>query len=406
MPLDTSEIRKDFPILAQKVQGKKLVYLDNAASAQKPLSVINTEADFYKHDYANIHRSAHELSRRATSTYENARKIIGEFFGKREGDTVVLTRGATESLNIVAHSWGQKFLKPGDEIILSAMEHHADIVPWQICAQKTGAVIKVAQINADGSLNMDSLKNLIDERTKIISICHASNVLGTVNDIAEISKLARAANAMFCIDAAQSAPHFLNDMRNVDCDFLSVSAHKCFGPTGSGALIAKTEILNTMQPWMGGGDMIEHVSWNGTTFRNAPERFEAGTPNIAGAIAFAEALKYLSLLDKPEVKVHEDALLKRATEGLLQIKGLKIFGTAANKLPIISFTVENIHPNDISTMLDLAGIAVRTGHHCAEPLAEYLGIKGSTRASFAFYNTLEEMDYFVKTMQSVVKMFA
>lgn len=406
MAFDVNEIRKDFPILSQTLEGGRLVYLDNAASAQKPLCVIEAESEFYRNGYSNIHRSAHELSRRATTAYENARKTVGEFFGKTEKETVVFTRGATESLNIAAYSWGQAFLKEGNEILLSAMEHHANIVPWQMCALKTGAKIRTARINPDGSLDMDSLRSLVGPRTKIISVCHASNVLGTVNDIAEISKTARSAGALFCVDAAQSAPHFLDDLSKVDCDFLAISAHKCFGPTGAGALIAKTEILNSMQPWMGGGDMIENVSWDGTTFRNAPERFEAGTPNTAGAVGFAAALKYMGGIDRRAAEAHEKALLRRATEGLSEIPGLRILGNAPDKLPVISFAVENVHPNDISTMLDVAGIAVRSGHHCAEPLTCDLGLRGSTRASFAFYNTMEEADYFVAKMRSIVKMFS
>lgn len=403
MPFDPETVRKDFPVLAQKFEGGNLVYFDNAASAQKPLCVIEKEADFYKNDYSNIHRSAHELSRRSTTAYENARKTIGEFFKKTDEQSVVFTRGATEALNIIAHSWGGAFLKTGDEIILSQMEHHANIVPWQIAARKTGAIIKVASLLPDGSLDMDALAALANKNTKIISVCHASNVLGTVNELKKISVIARGVGAIFSVDAAQSAPHFLDRLQEIDCDFLSLSAHKCFGPTGTGALIGKTEILDKMDPWMGGGDMIENVSWQGTTYRGAPERFEAGTPNIAGVVAFAEALKYLSNLDKTALWEHEQKLLELATQGLLEIPNLNIHGTAKGKLPIVSFSVKGIHPNDISTMLDLSGIAVRSGHHCAEPLACTLGIKGSTRASFAFYNTLDEVDFFVKKLKSILR---
>lgn len=406
MAFDAKIIREEFPILDQEVEGGKLVYFDNAASAQKPLCVIEKEAQFYKNDFSNIHRSAHELSRRSTIAFEEARKYVLKHFNAPKNHTAVFTRGATEGLNIVARCFGEKFLSEGDEIILSEMEHHANIVPWQLCAMRTGAKIKVAKILPDGSLDIENLKSLVGARTKIISIAHASNVLGTINDVAEISRIAKKAGAVFCVDGAQSAPHFLDDISEIECDFFACSAHKCYGPTGEGALIAKTDILNEMDVWQGGGDMIENVSWEGTTFRNAPERFEAGTPNIAGAVAFAEALKFMDSLDKSAVRVYEDELLKRATDHLMKIEGVKILGTAPQKVPLISFVCGNIHHNDISTMLDANGIAVRSGHHCAEPLMNTLGIKGSCRASMAFYNTLEEVDYFAKKLSSIVKLFA
>lgn len=402
MAFDAHKIREDFPILSYRAEGGPLVYFDNAASAQKPAAVIDCEADFYRSKYSNIHRSAHELSRKATVAFEAARKTVGEFFGAPEGYSTVFTRGSTESLNIVAFCYGGKFLKAGDEIILSQMEHHANIVPWQEVARRTGAAIRVADILPDGSLDMDSLRSLVSARTKIISICHASNVLGTVNDIAEISKIARSAGALFNVDCAQSAPHCLDDLRAADCDFISVSAHKCFGPGGVGALIGRTGILNSMDIWMGGGDMIESVSWGGTTYRTAPEKFEAGTPNIAGAAAFARALEYLKSLDLEGAKLHEAALLKRLSEGIGQIRGLRILGVAERKTPIVSFVCEGVHPNDISTMLDASGIAVRSGHHCAEPLMDRLGVKGSCRASLAFYNTVEEVDFFIEKLKKAI----
>lgn len=406
MSFNVEEIRRDFPVLAQNTQGGKLVYFDNAASAQKPLQVIEAEARFYSHDYSNIHRSAHELSRRATSAFENARKVVAGYFKAPKDFACVFTRGATESLNIVAHCWGTKYLRAGDEILLSQMEHHANIVPWQMCAEITGAKIKVAQLKPNGELDMESFKSLLSDKTKIVSIAHASNVLGSINDVSEISRLARKFGAAVSFDCAQSSPHFLDDLSKMDCDFISLSAHKCFGPTGVGALIAKTDILNSLNPWMGGGDMIENVSWLGTTFRNAPERFEAGTPNIAGAVAFAEALKYLSSLDIGGAKKHEHELLERATLGLSEIPEVEILGTSKNKVPLISFACKGIHPNDVSTMLDAAGIAVRSGHHCAEPLMNSLGLIGSCRASFAFYNTIEEVDYFVSKLKSIIRIFA
>ncbi len=406
MPFDVENIRKNFPILDQNVEGGKLIYFDNAASAQKPLCVIEKEADFYKKDFSNIHRSAHELSRRSTLAFEDARKYLLHHFNAPQNYTAVFTRGATESLNIVAHCFGEKFFASDDEIILTEMEHHANIVPWQLCAMRTGAQIKVAKILPDGSLDINHLKSLISSRTKIISVAHASNVLGTINNVEEISHIAKNAGAIFCIDGAQSSPHFLDDISKIDCDFFACSAHKCYGPTGEGALIAKTDLLNKMDVWQGGGDMIENVSWQGTTFRTAPEKFEAGTPNITGAIAFAEALKFMDSLDKLAANAYEDELLNFATKEMQKIDGIKILGNAPKKVPLISFVCENVHHNDISTMLDASGIAVRAGHHCAEPLMNTLGVKGSCRASFAFYNTMAEVEFFIKKLKSIVKLFA
>ena len=406
MAFSAEDIRKDFPALEQKLEGGKLVYFDNAASAQKPRRAIESVCEFYLRDYSNIHRSAHELSRRSTLAFEDARKYVARHFGAPKNFATVFTRGATEGLNIVARCFGEKFLKPGDEIILSGMEHHANIVPWQLCAGRTGAIIKAANILPDGGLDMQHLQSLAGPRTKIISIAHASNVLGTINDVKKISEIAKKAGALFCVDGSQSAPHFLDDISEIGCDFFACSAHKCYGPTGAGALIAREDILNEMDVWMGGGDMIESVSWEKTTFRKAPEKFEAGTPNIAGAVGFASALKYMDSLDKAAVRAHENTLLSLATAELEKIGGLRIFGTAKNKVPLISFAVKNIHHNDISTMLDANGIAVRAGHHCAEPLMKALGVSGTCRASFAFYNTISEVEFFAKKLNSITRLFA
>ena len=399
MAFSAEDIRKDFPVLNQRLEGGALVYFDNAASAQKPLPVIEAAADFYRRDYSNIHRGAHELSRRSTAAFEEARKVVAKHFNAPKSFTTVFTRGATEGLNIVARCFGEKFLKRGDEIILSQMEHHANIVPWQLCALRSGAEIKVAKILPSGELDMRHLQSLVSPRTKVISIAHASNVLGTVNDVQKISEIAKKAGAVFCVDGAQSSPHFLDDISEIGCDFFACSAHKCFGPTGDG-------LLNEMDVWQGGGDMIESVSWEKTQFRGAPEKFEAGTPNIAGAIAFAKALKYMESLDIPAVRAHENGLLKRAEEAIEKIDGMRVLGRAKNKVPLVSFAAKNIHHNDISTMLDANGIAVRAGHHCAEPLMKTLGIAGSCRASFAFYNTLEEVEFFAKKLNSIAKLFA
>ncbi len=407
MKFDITQIRKDFPELSQKTKsGKDIVYFDNAATAQKPLSVIEATSHFYKNYNANIHRSAHELSERATIAYENARKNIEKLFNAPESHIAVYTKGATESLNIVAQSWGGANIKSGDEILLSEMEHHANIVPWQLLAERVGAKIVVAKILPDGSLDMDDLKEKVSDKTKIISIAHASNVLGTINDVEAISKIARAIGAKFSIDAAQSSPHMLDDLSKIDCDFMSISAHKCFGPTGIGVLISKREILDNMPPYQGGGDMIESVSWQKTTFRPAPERFEAGTPNIAGAVGFSAAADYLMQLDHTAARAHEHELLERLTSALDSIPKIKIFGRAKDKVSVVSFTAEGIHPNDISVMLNASGIAIRTGHHCAEPLMNTLGVSGTCRASLAFYNTIEEVDFFAQKLDHIIKILS
>ena len=329
MDFDVEKIRRDFPALSQTLDsGRKLVYFDNAATAQKPQCVIDAVCRFYSRDNANIHRSAHELAGRATRGYEGAREKIEKFFNAPKDYCAVFTRGATESLNLVASSWGRANLKSGDEILVTKMEHHANIVPWQITAEITGAKLVAADILEDGSLDMRDFQNKLNPKTKIVSVAHASNVLGTVNDIAAIGELVRKNGSVFSIDAAQSAPHMLDDLSAVKCDFISLSGHKCFGPTGIGTLIGRRELLDSMPPYQGGGDMIENVSWERTTFRPAPERFEAGTPNIAGAIGFGAAIDYMAKIDKQAAHAHESALLERLTRGLEEIKGLKIFGNA------------------------------------------------------------------------------
>ncbi len=407
MEFDVEKIRKDFPALSERTNGgNTLIYFDNAASAQKPLSVLEAVSNFYRHDYSNIHRSAHDLSMRATAAYENARKKVLGFFSAPPGFEAVFTRGTTESLNLIAQSWAQSNLRRGDEILLTEMEHHANIVPWQIAAQKTGAKISVAKILPDGSLNIEDFKEKLSGKTKIVSIAHASNVLGTVNPVKLLSGLAHSAGALVSIDAAQSSPHMLDNLSDIGADFYSVSSHKCFGPTGCGALIARRDLLDAMPPYQCGGDMIENVSWEGTTFRKSPERFEAGTPNIAGAIGFAAALDYLKNLDAAAAGKHEKNLLIRLSDGISSIGGTRIYGNAQGKLPIVSFNLSGAHPNDISALLNAGGIAIRTGHHCAEPLMETLGIRGTCRASLAFYNTKEEVDIFVEKLAHAAKILA
>lgn len=404
MEFDVNKIREDFPILSQKLKsGKQLVYFDNAATAQKPKRVIDATTSFYLNDNANIHRGSYELSDRTTTLYEHARQTVKEFLHAPDQYEAVFTQGATEALNIVAQCWCADNLRAGDEILLSEMEHHANIVPWQFMAEKTGTKIRVAKITPNGELDLDDFDAKLSERTKIVSIAHASNVLGTVNDIALLCQKAKKFGAKFSVDAAQSSPHFLDDLHLADIDFISLSSHKCFGPTGSGALVAKREILDNMRPWKFGGDMIENVAWQGTTFRPSPERFEAGTPNIAGNIVFAEACRYMNSLDRAAIHAHETELLNALTQELEKFDGLRIFGTAKNKVSVISFAVDGVHPNDISVMLNNYGIAIRTGHHCAEPLMGTLGVSGTCRASLAFYNTLDEVDYFAKSLAHILK---
>ncbi len=403
MEFNVNDVRKDFPILSQKLKsGKQLVYFDNAASAQKPQCVIDATSEFYAKDNANIHRGVYELSDRTTTEYEQARNVVKKFLNAPENYEAVFTSGATEALNIVAQCWGADNLKSGDEILLSEMEHHANIVPWQFIAQKTGAKIEVVKITPNGELDMEDFAKKLSEKTKIVSITHASNVLGSINDIDTIAKEAKKVGAKVSIDAAQSSPHMIDDLSSGLFDFVSLSAHKCFAPTGSGALLAKKEILDNIRPWKFGGDMIEQVSWSGTTFRPSPERFEAGTPNIAGNIVFAKACHYLMNLDVDGARKHEHNLLESLTRQLSEISGLKIFGTSKNKVSVVSFAIENIHPNDIAVMLNNYGIATRTGHHCAEPLMNTLGVSGTCRGSLAFYNTQEEVDYFAKSLKHIV----
>ncbi len=406
MKFDVKKAREDFPILKTELKcGHPLVYFDNSATSQKPLSVVEAVSDFYLRYNSNIHRSAHELSENATRAYENAREKIQSFFKADDSYSTIFTRGATESLNMVAQVWGGSNLKPGDEIILSEAEHHANIVPWQIVSEKTGAKIKVAKIREDGSFDFEHFLSLLGKRVKVVSVAHAYNVLGSVNDVKKIAAAAKECGALVSVDAAQSAPHWL-DALSGEIDFLSVSAHKCYGPTGIGVLVGKRELLDSMPPWQGGGDMIENVSWEKTTFRASPARFEAGTPDIAGAIGFGAAVDYMNSIDSEGAKLHENELLARLADALSEIKGLRIFGWAKGKLPIVSFACDGIHQNDISTFLNTQGIAIRSGHHCAEPLMKTLGVSGTCRASLAFYNTAEEVDIFAEKLSRAVKLLS
>lgn len=402
MLFDVEKIRSEFPLLRGNT---KLVYLDSAATSQKPQCVIDAVSEFYARDNANIHRGLYRLSQTATTAFEQARERVAKFLNARESRECVFTRGATEAINLVAASWGGANLHAGDEILLTEMEHHANIVPWQAIAERTGAKIVATPIFDDGSLDVPAMKNLISEKTKIVGVTQTSNALGTVNPVAEICAAAHAAGALVLVDAAQSAAHFTVDVQAIGCDFLVFSGHKICGPTGIGVLYARSEILEKMPPYQFGGDMIDVVDFAGTTFRGIPGRFEAGTPNIAGAVGLGVALDYVSVL-RPHAQAHESALLSYATEKLCaELPEIRIFGTAKGKASVISFHLGDIHPSDVGMLLDTFGVAVRVGHHCAMPLMKRLGVTGTVRASFAFYNTFEEADRFVAALKKVRGMF-
>lgn len=389
---DVEAVRREFPILHQQVNGQPLVYLDNAATMQKPAAVIDAIADYYRCDNANVHRGAHALASRATEAMEQARERVAEFLGGVAREEIIWTRGTTESINLVANSWGRANLKPGDEILLTTMEHHANIVPWQMVAAATGARIRVLPITEEGALDLEALPGLLGARTRLVAITQMSNVLGTVNPVAEIARMAHAAGALVLIDGAQAINHFEVDVRALGADFYAFSGHKLFGPTGIGVLYGRRELLDAMPPWQGGGQMIERVSFAGTTYAEVPWKFEAGTPHIAGAIGLGAAVAWLQGLDRAAADAHEQELLARLDAGLDAIPGVRRIGTAAERAAIASFVVDGVHPTDVGVLLDQQGIAVRAGHHCTMPLMERYGIPGTVRASLAPYNTLAEVD--------------
>jgi cysteine desulfurase/selenocysteine lyase len=402
---DVEAWRKDFPVLGRTINGKPLVYLDNAASAQKPRAVIERIERYYSTEHANIHRGVHHLSQEATAAYEAARETVARYFNAAEARECVFTRGATEAINLVASSWGGANLVAGDEVLLTVMEHHANIVPWQMLESRLGIKLVVAPISDSGELLVDAWEKLIGPRTKLAAFCHASNSLGTLNPAKELIAKAHAHGIPVLLDGAQSAAHLKIDVRELDCDWFVCSGHKIFGPTGIGVLYGKADLLGAMPPYQGGGDMIDRVSFAGTTYRGLPERFEAGTPNIAGAVGLAAALDYVVGLGHAAIAAQEQDLLTYATAQLSQIEGLRIYGQAPEKVALVSFMIEGIHPNDIGTMLDADGIAVRTGHHCTMPLWERFGLTGTVRASFAFYNTRAEVDALVISLKKIRRMF-
>lgn len=400
---DVSKIRADFPILKREVNGKPLVYLDNAATSQTPQQVIDVIVDYYTNYNANIHRGVHALSQEATDKYEKARQTIQKHFNAKHAHEIIYTSGTTHSINIVANGFSA-FIKKGDEVLVSAMEHHSNIVPWQMLCERTGATLKVIPMSQEGELLMDVYNTLLSTKTKLVFCNHISNALGTINPIAEIIEKAHAVGAAVLIDGAQAAPHLVADVKALDVDFYTVSAHKICGPTGVGMLYGKEKWLNQLPPYQGGGEMIAEVSFEKTTYAGLPHKFEAGTPNICGGIAFGAALDYMHTIGFEQVATYEHELLEYATAELLKIDGLKIYGTAKEKTSVISFNIASLHPYDIGTILDKLGIAVRTGHHCAQPIMDFYNIPGTVRASFCFYNTKAEIDALVAGVQRAVGM--
>jgi len=401
---DVQSIRRDFPILAQEINGKPLVYLDNGASAQKPQAVLDAMDRYYQEMHSNVHRGAHTLGDRATTAFEGARESVRNFLNAESTREIIWTRGTTEAINLVANGLAPR-LKAGDEILVSHMEHHANIVPWQMLAERTGAKVVPIQVTPEGELDLKSFTSLLNERTRILAITHVSNVLGTVNPIAPLIEQAKKQGVITLIDGAQAVPHFQPDVRALGCDFYVFSAHKLFGPTGIGVLYGRAELLEEMPPYQGGGEMIERVSFERTTWNVLPYKFEAGTPAIAEAVGLAAAIDYLNNLDRNAMEAAEDALLQRANELVETVPGMEVLGTAKNKVPVISFKIEGLHPSDIGTLLDQQGIAIRTGHHCAMPLMDFYGVPGTARASFAFYNTLEEVDKLFTGLQKIQRLF-
>lgn len=403
---DAEKIRADFPVLHQRIHGKPLVYLDSSATSQKPKSVIDAITHYYQQDNANIHRGVYELSARATRAFEKTREHVKTFINAESLEEIIFTSGTTAGINLVAQSYGRSQLKSGDEVIISTMEHHSNIVPWQMLSEQSGTVLRVIPVTDSGELDLGAYQKLFTPRTKIVAITHASNALGTINPVKEIIKIAHEHGAIVLVDGAQAFPHMPVDVQSLDCDFYVFSAHKAYGPTGVGILYGKKELLEKMPPYQGGGDMIERVTLSGFTCNKLPYKFEAGTPNIADVIGFDAALDYLDALGMQTIAQHEQTLLSYAHERLIKIAGLRIIGTAPQKVGVISFVLENIHPHDIGTILDHEGIAVRAGHHCAMPLMERFKVPATVRASFGVYNTREEIDILVSGLEAVKRLFA
>ena len=402
---DVERVRRDFVILHQKVNGKPLVYLDNAATSQKPESVLRTIDKYYREYNSNIHRGVHYLSERATQAYEQGRQAAQRFIGAGDPSETIFVRGTTEAINLVAQTYGRRHVGAGDEIIISAMEHHSNIVPWQMVCEEKGARLRVIPVNDQGELLLEEYEKLLGPKTKFVSVVHVSNVLGTVNPVRQIIELAHRRGVPVLLDGAQAAPHVKVDVRALDCDFYAFSSHKLYGPTGVGVLYGKSKLLEAMPPYQGGGDMISSVTFEKTIYNKLPHKFEAGTPNIAGAIGLGSAIQYLNQFDWEQVEAHERDMLAYATERVLSVPGVRLIGTAREKTAVLSFVIEGIHPHDVGTILDQEGIAIRTGHHCAQPLMQRFGIPATARASFGLYNTRADVDALVAALHKVLEVF-
>jgi cysteine desulfurase/selenocysteine lyase len=402
---EDTDLRKDFPILSQKVHGNPLIYLDNAATTQKPQAVIDRLSDFLSKENANIHRGVHYLSMNATTLYDEARSCVANFINANHEDEIIFVRGATEAINLVARSFCNERLEPGDEILITEMEHHANIVPWQLVAGENGARVVPAPITDDGEIDIDQFESLLNERTKLVAFVHVSNALGTINPAKKMVDLAHQKGIPVLVDGAQAVAHQKVDVQDIGCDFYVFSSHKIFGPDGVGVLYGRKELLNKMTPYQGGGDMIEIVSFDGTTFRPSPERFEAGTPNISGAIGLKAAIDYVNDIGWETIHEKESLLLDHANESLGKNPSIKLVGIAENKVPVVSFTIDSAHPHDIATILDTKGIAVRAGHHCTQPLMKRLGLSATTRASLSFYNTIDEINQLTEALKEISALF-
>jgi cysteine desulfurase/selenocysteine lyase len=403
---DVIKFRSQFPILSKKIKGKDLVYFDNAATSQKPIAVIEAISNYYKDYNANIHRGLHTLADKATAAYESSREAVQEFIKAAHKEEIIFTKGTTDGINLIASAWGNANLNLGDEIILSTLEHHSNIVPWQMLAERNGAIIKIIPVDEEGIIDMQAFEKMLTPKTKIVSIIHVSNALGVINPVEEIISKAHANNTLVLLDGAQSAVHLDINVIKLDCDFFVFSGHKIYGPTGVGILYGKRQLLEAMPPYQGGGEMIKEVSFEKTTYNELPFKFEAGTPNIADVIALKAAIEFFKENGKEIMRIHEDNLTQYATKKLKSIQGLRIIGDVSNKVSVISFVIDGIHPQDLAVLLDNQGIAVRTGHHCAQPLMKRLGIVGTTRASFAAYNTIEEIDSFILALHKAISMLS
>jgi cysteine desulfurase / selenocysteine lyase len=403
--LDVEKLRQDFPLLRQEVNGRPLVYFDNAATSQKPYVVMDALRQFYEMDCANVHRGVHQLSMRASAAFEEVREKVQRFLNAREMREIVFVRGTTEGINLVAATYGRRHVKAGDEILISAMEHHSNIVPWQILCEETGAKLRVAPINDAGELIWEEFEKLLGPRTRLVSICYVSNALGTINPIKKIIQAAHGRNIPVLVDGAQAAPHLKIDVQDIDCDFLAISGHKMFAPTGIGVLYGKAALLEAMPPYQGGGDMIKSVTFEKTIYNDIPYKFEAGTPNISATIGLGAAIDYIQQIGIEKISAYEHALLVYATGAIQRVPGLRIIGTAREKAGVLSFVLEGAHPHDVGTVLDQEGIAIRTGHHCAQPVMDRFGVPATARASLAFYNTRQEVDLLVAAIAKVKEIF-